>query len=143
MKNKTLLISFLIMTLLSGCLGFVYNKKIVDKYWLIAIDTKAEMSLSYELGNGNFIGIIGGGVFALGNNADYIIVKQHPLIHFPNSINKQITNYYIVPIDRSVSQYKVQENFIGPLNEIEFAKQKEKLKIPIDLVFKIVIKENE
>ncbi|MDP3915638.1 MAG: hypothetical protein Q8R96_18080 [Bacteroidota bacterium] len=143
MKKQKLLIFLLIMTHLSGCLGFVYNRKIVDKYWLIETDSKADMSLSYELGNENFIGIIHGGVYALGYNFDYIIVKQHPYIPFPDSINKLITNYYIIPIDRSISKYKVQENLIGPLNEIEFVKQKEKLKIPLDLEFQIVIEENE
>lgn len=140
---KRQLLNLLLLILLIGCQFFVYDRKIVDKYWLITIDTKADMSLCYELENGDFIGIISGGVYAVGNNSDYIIVKQHPYKLGSESINKSITNYYIVPIDRSISQYKVDKNLIGPLNEIEFEKQKEKLLIPKDLKFNVVIKGNE
>lgn len=140
---KKQLLNFLLLILLVGCQVFVSDRKIVDKYWLITIDTKADLSLSYQLENGDFIGIINGGVFAIGNNAEYIIVKQHPYKFGPEPINKSITNYYIVPIDRNISQYKVEKNLIGPLNEIEFEKQKEKLMIPNDLTFNVVIKGNK
>ncbi len=143
MKRQIFITLLLIVNFLGGCQDFIFNRNIVGRYHLIATDSKAEMSLSYKLDDGNYIGIINGGIYALGNNSYYIIVKQHPYTPFPDSLNKQITNYFIIPIDKDISQYKVEENFIGPLNETEFVNQKEKLKIPKELAFNLVIKENE
>ncbi|MBS4013171.1 MAG: DUF3997 domain-containing protein [Bacteroidetes bacterium] len=142
MKKIIKLFIFLLIILCLACQYLVYKKKIVDKYYLIATDTKSDMSVSYDLGDGSFIGIVNGGVYAIGNNSNFIIIKQYHLNRKENAINTQIIYYYIIPINPSISKFKVEENIVGPLDEINFNIQREKLDVPQDLIFKTYIKEN-
>jgi hypothetical protein len=120
----------------------VRNEHIIDNYYLLAIDSESDISISYKLNNGDYIGVVNGGIYAFGYNDDYIILKQHPLNKVGDLI-KETTLYYIIPIDKNISQYKVDQNKIGPLHEDEFFKMRNELSIPSNLIFSRLIKENQ
>jgi len=140
--HRKQIILFLLILILSGCQYGMHKEKIIDKYFLTYDDSKYDLSLSYDLGDGSFIGVVNYAVFAVGYNSNFIIVKNHPFVE-PDSINRTITNYFIIKIDRNISQFKVDENKIGPLSKQEFDKKRKKLKIPMDLDFTVVIDENK
>jgi len=140
--HRKQIILFLLILILSGCQYGMHKEKIIDKYFLTYDDSKFDLSLSYDLGDGSFIGVVNYAVFAVGYNSNFIIVKNHPFVE-PDSINRTITNFFIIQIDRNISQFKVDENKIGPLSKQEFDKKRKKLKIPLDLDFTVVIDENK
>ena len=84
-----------ILLFMASCQDFVHEEKVIDNYFLIAIDEEPQMSVSYSVNqnNSSFVGVIGETVFAIGNNEDFIIVKQHPR-SWPNPSNRLITNYF-------------------------------------------------
>ena len=141
-KQIIIIILLLLFPILSGCQFGMHKEKIIDKYFLTFVDSESDLSLSYDLGNGDFIGVVNDAVFAVGYNSNFIIVKNHPLVE-PDSINRTVTNYFIIQIDRNISQFKVEENKIGPLSKQEFDKKRKELKIPADLDFTVIIDKNK
>ena len=101
---------------------------VAGSYYLVVTDTDDDRKLSYGLGNGNYVGCVPPMVYAIWNNDDFIIAKQHP-----SAINK--TLYYIVPLKNPVSEFP-DENFIGPLDKEEFIKKAKELKITDKITFK-------
>lgn len=140
-KIKNIIYVLLTMEMLYSCQDLVFEKKVVDEYYLIATDAMEDMSLCYKFGSGSYVGVVDQSVFAVGFNSQFLIIKQHPFT-FPDSINRNKTNYYIITIKNIKSKYKAKESLIGPLNEKEFSKQREILSIPSDLVFTIIFEEN-
>lgn len=119
MKNRLLnLIGLSGLLVLSGCgEGFVENKQVTGRYHLIAVDVIEDLSLDYKLKTGDYIGVVPETIFAVGFNSDYIITKQHP------GNNKEITNYFIVPIYDSLQH---EMGVFGPFTQKQFeAKTKE------------------
>ena len=141
MYRKQIII-LLLLSILSGCQYGIHKEKIIDKYFLTYVDSESMTTLSYDLDDGNFIGVVNDAVFAVGYNSNFIIVKNHPFVE-PNSINRTVTNYFIIQIDRNISIYHVEENKIGPLTEQAFYKKRKELKIPADLDFTVLIDENK
>ena len=84
-------------------------------------------------------------VFAAGYNNDYIIAKQHPLIEARHdSIDKSITNYYIVPRKEEINNWTEYYGLIiGPLTESEFNQKRKELGIADNVTFSKVIKDLE
>ncbi len=134
MKQKPLWL--LIVLLLSGCMGFLSKENIIGNYYLIAADTEEQMSLSYcdPADKNGCIGIIEATVFSVGYNKDYIIAKQHPRV-FPNAPNKDITNYFILPIGKKGTDWGNNYGLIGPLTLDQFNKQGKELNLLPDLKF--------
>jgi len=130
-----------LLVLLLSC-GSIDKEHIIGNYYLTAVDYVDEgKDLSYNLGSGNFVGVVGPTVFAVGYNEEYIIAKQHPR-EFPSLHDKSTINYFIVPINNKVHQ-SPDENKIGPLTELEFIEKRKELGIPEDLTFTKVFKDLE
>jgi len=129
------MVLILIFCLASCSLGMDINRHLFGNYYLTAPDDDVQLGLTYkEPGDENgFVGIIEQTVFAVGYNKEYIIAKQHPP-------NKEITNYYILPIKNG--DLPKNEDLIGPLTQKEFEQKKEELKIK-NLDFTIVYKNLE
>ena len=62
---------------------------------LLWIDLPDRVTLSYDVGNGGSIGLIDYTVYAVGSDAQHIVVKQHP------RGEKSITDFYIVDVKSS------------------------------------------
>jgi len=110
-------------------MGFDTKEKVIGNYYLVAVDDEAELSLDYcdpadQNGCG---GVIESTVFAVGYNEKYIIVKQHPRT-FPNPPDKEVTNFFIVPIKEGFN-YRTMNNLIGPLTLEQFNTKRKELNI--------------
>lgn len=116
-------ISLILALLLVGC-GFVYDKPLVGFYHLIAIDTDEQMSVSYDLGDGNYIGRINETVFSVGWNERYIVAKQHP------NNNRSITNFYYLDIASDSKYADPSTSVVGPMSETEYSKKSKDLSLP-------------
>jgi hypothetical protein len=135
-RMKKLLI-YIVLVFAYGCQGFLYPQNIYDRYYLMEEELPG-LSVVYKLAdNDGYIGIVSGGVFAIWNNTHFIVIKKHPL-SLANTINEKVIQYYIIHIDKRKSEYTVQRNLMGPFNEVEFIRQREKLKIPLDLEFHFI-----
>jgi len=71
-------ITLLAAVLFVGCDGLwldTYWRS--EKYVLIAVDARGQMSLSVDIGNGMSVGLVGPTVFSIGADDTHIVVKQH------------------------------------------------------------------
>lgn len=134
MKNKiSYLVILFLMFLLIGCDG-LKSEHITERYYLVAVDSAEEMTLSYSVDNDNStVGVVSKTVFSVGYNDEYIIVKQHPLN------NRKIINYFIVPIYKSIN-YSPEKGVIGPLSLKQFEENRKDLNIS-NILFTIEIED--
>ena len=109
-----------------SCGSGAYNKTLNGGYFLSALNNMEDMYLGYQDGE-NGIGIITATVFAVGQNDDYIILKQHPR-DFPNKPDKSIVNFYLIPLKSNISK-SIDKNYYGPLTLREFEQKKKELGI--------------
>ena len=78
MRGTASTIALLVAVLLVGCDGLwldTYWRS--EKYVLIAVDARGQMSLSVDIGNGMSVGLVGPTVFSIGADDTHIVVKQH------------------------------------------------------------------
>jgi len=129
-------IGFLLISLLSSCSEFTVKDNLTKGYVLLSDSEVNGTSISFQLNNGDYIDVISNDVFAYGFSKDFIIAKQHPSI-LPKSSDKLITNYFIIPLKHTVSQFP-DLNKIGPLNKEQFNDKIKVLKLPKYLTFKKV-----
>ena len=106
---------------------------VAGPYYLVVTDTDEDRSLSYKAEEGLYAGGVPPMVYAVWHNDDFIIAKQHPSHGFKPALNK--TLYYIIPLKNPVSKFP-DENFIGPLDKVEFIKKIKELKITDKIIFK-------
>jgi hypothetical protein len=100
-----------------------------DDYLLIAVDTKGQMNLSVDVGNGGAVGIVGPTVFSLGANDEYIVVKQHPATDHFGHFDRTVTNYFVVK--RMSGPALEKENGVrGPFTKDQFDKMAISLSLP-------------
>jgi len=104
-------------------LGFIYscsfvrNKEVFDKYHLIAVDTRSDLCLGYEVNNtGNYVCIVPSQILAFTTVGKYILLKQRP---YHTKVASD-TNYYIVPILKDNVIVFPEDSIIGPLKKHEF-----------------------
>jgi hypothetical protein len=113
---------------LSAC-GFVYDEHIVGPYREVAVDVDEQMSICEETHDSDVVHcVVADGVFAIGNDAGFIIAKQHPLNKSQGFVvDKSVTNFWIVRVaDRSV---------FGPFNADAFKMERSRLGVPEGLLF--------
>ena len=123
-------ISFLLILLIfTGCGGLAIKEKIIDSYYLVAVDIDEDCSLSYQepTDEDNHGIVIGATVFAVGYNDKYMLVKQHPRT-FPSPPDKKITNYYILPLKKGMD-WRSKNGLIGPLTITQFDEKRKELYI--------------
>jgi hypothetical protein len=116
-----LLLIFVVIGL-CRCLGDVHNQELNGGYYISALDLSEEMHIGYNDSQYGGIGVIEATVYAVGQNEDYIIVKQHP------KSDQKTTHYFIIPLKTKISQ-SVEKNFFGPLTFNEFNTKKRELNI--------------
>ncbi len=131
------LVCFVMIFLLAGCHGFIIHKRVAGSYHLIATDVEEDMALCYDDGGSGYSIIISQTVFAVGCNDNYIIVKQHPSESVLN-INREDTDYYIVPIYPH-DKYNIKKEIFGPFTLNQFEQKKKDLgmeNVEFSLVYK-------
>jgi hypothetical protein len=130
---------FITTLFLTSCSG---HKKVIGNYYLFG-DSFEFMALyygpPYYLGG---IGVVQYCVFAVGNNDKYIIAKQHPFDPASSkSLDKSITNYFIVPVE-DYHNWSKNRTKIVPLSQSEFNQKRKELGIE-DIPFTTVYKQVE
>lgn len=101
-------------------------------YRLVAIDISEDMSLcrSFET-NGDCVGdgLPEPTVFQAGWNSKYIVVARHPRIRSERP-NRAITEFYYVVRQPNEASPSTRIKAIGPFNESEYRREKERLQLP-------------
>ncbi len=107
---------------------FAYKKHIVGKYYIIGVDTKTDLTLSYELSSGDYVGKIPPRIIAYGYNDTFLVAKS-------NEYDKSYPTYYFIDM-RKDSELAHEQTFrIGPILQKEFESTwKEKLNIQMNIV---------
>ena len=116
----------------TGCLRKEYKKPIINGYYLYAYATNEDMTIMHFDKYGG-IEIIGATVFSVGFDTSFIIAKQHPCI-YPEKENKNITNYFIIPLKQPVI-WTAQNIAVGPLSLQQFIDMRKTLKVADTLQF--------
>jgi hypothetical protein len=89
------------------------------------------MSLSFDLGNGDAVGLVGPAVFAIGFDEKYIVLMQHPALNtFASSFDRGVTNYFIVDRTTSTTPGEREKGVRGPLSKVEFERLASSLSLP-------------
>ena len=123
-------------TVLCGCavFGFVYQKRLIGRYELVAVDVLEQMDLCETLPDGDAVGVIPPTIFSVGWDRHFIIAKQHP--HDTDGhIDRSITNFYIL----RASDGKL----LGPLDRSAFSRDRLLLGVPGSLHFGLNFQELE
>lgn len=141
MNNLGIVFSLFLLISLSGCDEFVHKQKLIDAYYLIAIDESEQMSISSSVNEDNsaFVGVIDQTVFAVGYNENFIIAKQYPRQLFQQP-DRSITNYYIIDLGKVLG---AKGKVYGPMTKVEFQNKRNSLNLPETLTFNIVFKDLE
>ena len=95
---------------------------IIGNYYVGWIDMVSNRAIVYQYDSNSYKGIVPSYVYAVGNNSDFIIAKQHP---YSNDLS--VTKYFIVDLNKELRRDK--DAVIGPMNEKEFDKKSIELKI--------------
>jgi hypothetical protein len=102
-----------------------------EKYVLLAVDAKSQMSLSFDTNDGSALGLVGPTVFAIGADEKYIVLKQHPAIDpHASAFNRSVTNYFIIERSQSPSFEERQRHVNGPMNKEAFEGCQRSLSLP-------------
>ena len=125
------LLTVSVAVLLVGC-----DRLWPDAYWrseryvLLAIDTKGQMNLSFDLGNGTAVGLVDPTVFSIGADERYIVVQQHPKLDNFGHFNRSLTNYFVIERTSTNRWAERKGRVRGPLTEEQFQKLTSNLKLP-------------
>ena len=64
-----IIITLVLANIFFSCSGIIKNH-IIGRYYLVAVDTKDNMTISYEVDeDDNTVGIVGETIFSVGNNS--------------------------------------------------------------------------
>jgi hypothetical protein len=107
---------------LAGC--DFHRERLVGPYLVLAIDTPEQMSVAYDLGDGDSIGRIEPVVFSVGWSDRYIVAKQHP------AGNRGITYFYYLDISKDSKYADPTNSVVGPLTETEFRQKQREVGLP-------------
>ena len=103
------------------------EKKIKDKYFLIAADSKDQTTISIQLDEYSFIGIVPQTVLEYALIDKFIFAKQVRLYDFEHE-NFSNFNYYVIRIGEEKSTKVTPKEFDNLLKENNIAKDKIKWK---------------
>ena len=131
---------FTFTSLLQSCIDNTHNKKLNGGYYLSAMDVEDDMEIIYKNEQDYMFTVVNATVFAVGQNHDFIIAKQHPKLS-SSGTDKGVTNYFIIPVKSNIDQ-SPEKNIYGPLTLEEFEQKRAELNIE-GLEFTIVIKDLE
>lgn len=141
--RTTISLLFLLFSLMQSC-GFVYERHLTGNYYLVATDTKEDMDVCYhqqKYDDAPYTGITGASVYAVGYDDDFILVKAYRASKDSMGISlhrydKNITEYYIIPVNNMQETWEAQENKFGAFNKKDFEIKRKELGVPDDITFK-------
>lgn len=99
-----------------------------ERYVLIAVDSPGQMTLSFELGDGSTVGLVGPTVFSIGTDDRYIVVKQHPSRNSFGEFDRSKINYFHRTTSAALPDR--EKGVLGPMRKDEFEKVAQQLSLP-------------
>lgn len=111
MKLYTVLVFFCTSVVWFSCKSFVYKKKIAERYYIIGVDSRNDLTLSRRLGNGDYIGRIPAKVIGYGI-ADSLLIGK--------SIQNGIAKYYIINMKGDNDYAHESDYLLETLSEEDF-----------------------
>jgi hypothetical protein len=118
---------------LTGCgNGFVWDEVLDGPYRLVAIDISEDMSLCRSVDtSGTCVGdgLPDATVFQAGWSSKYIVIARHPRA-WPRQADRSITEFYYIVRQPNEMDPRTRVLAIGPLNELEYQREKERLQLP-------------
>jgi hypothetical protein len=100
-----------------------------ERYTLVAVDRLSRMNLSFNEGE-YFSQLVGPTIFAVGSNANYLVLKQHPLDEKTGTPDRTVTNFYLLVRTNSSELDDQLKAVRGPLTRAEFEKLDATLSLP-------------
>jgi hypothetical protein len=105
---------------LTGCgNGFVWDEVLDGPYRLVAITSGSCVG----------DGLPDATVFQAGWSSKYIVIARHPRI-WPRQADRSITEFYYIVRQPNEMDPRTRVSAIGPLNEFEYQREKERLQLP-------------
>ena len=102
---------FLLLNLYS-C-GFAYVQHVTGKYFIVGVDTKEDVGLSYKLASGEYIGKAPGKLLQYGFNDRFLVANTLE----PDDSS---TSFYVIDMTKD-SDFAHEKIFrIGPLSALEY-----------------------
>lgn len=132
----------LFLPLLQSC-GFVYERHLTGNYYLIAVDTKDDMDVCYHQQHDDdapYVGITDASVYEMGYDDDFILAKAYRTLRDSmgrslHRYDKNITEYYIIPVNNTQEAWEAQENKFGAFSDKEFEVKRKELGVSDDITF--------
>ena len=112
--NQYLFIAAVLLLLINICsCGFAYVRHVTGQYYIIGVDTKEDLGLSYKLSSGEYVGKAPGQLLEYGFNDTFLVAKTQ-------EYNDHAPSYFIIDMTKD-SDLEHEEIFrIGPLTEADF-----------------------
>ena len=137
------IVSFLFLLLFAQGCGFVYERHLTGNYYLIAVDTKEDMDVCYhpQSEDAPYAGITGASVYAVGYDDEFILAKGYRALKDSmgrslQRYDRQVTEYYIIPVDNTQEAWEAQENKFGAFSRQDFELRRKELGVSEDIRFK-------
>ncbi len=124
---------------LFGCHELVEEKKIVDDFYLVAVDSREDAIVSIKAGDSdNYIGLTHPVIVAYGFSNNYLFMKHIPVsyIEYTEDFGPDQFNYYILRHSEKIDEYNFEKFLLGPLNYSDFIDFCESIGIDPDDIFK-------
>jgi len=123
MKNRStrqlqFIAAFILLIGFLSC-GFAYEMHVTGRYYIIGVDTKEDLGLSYDLSSGGYIGKAPGQILQYGFDETYLVVK---------TLEQKDKNpsFYIINMTKDAELAREEEFRIGPISEDEYNETWEK-----------------
>ena len=102
----------------------VHDEHLIGPYSLGAVDAGEQMSVYFDLPDGNGVGRINETVFSVGWNSRYLVAMQHP------NHNRSITSFYYLDMTKDSAYADPSVSVTGPLTQEEFSQKQRELGLP-------------
>lgn len=131
----------LYIALLSFVSCDAWHEKLIGNYHLSAMDSRDDMRITYyDKALDLDISITESGVYEVGHDDDFILAKAYKTLKdsLGSSLyryDKEITEYYIIPVDNTQGGWEAQQNSFKLLTEEEFESKRKELGVSDDITF--------
>ncbi|TCC89448.1 hypothetical protein EZ428_17300 [Pedobacter frigiditerrae] len=125
-----ILYKLILLLMIASTLHSCVDKKLKGGYEIYSLNETSDLEIVYVDNQGNVLTVIEKDILAVGQNGEFIIVKQHPLDY------KNVVYYYIIPLKNKIS-LNFEKNLIGPLVGTSFDDERLRLGVPKDLNFNV------
>ena len=136
-----ILFFYICCLILFSCHGFsgIQSEHVVGDFYVATVDKVRERQDLVRIKNGESSGsVVERMVYAVWNNDDVIIVKQHPAVG-DWKVDEDVTNYFIVIVDKTdTDECFYNDSVIGPLDDNMFEQSVKELGIKEKIVFREV-----